>query len=95
MRKNSLKGGLSPDTPIMAVEQGTTSEHREYAATLETFADIYGETAFISPTLFIVGETIRLRENHSWRDAKSELKKSFFDHTRIEIPSGDKIHAYC
>ena len=90
MCEKLIEGGLSPDTPIMAVEQGTTAEHREYAATLRTFSDIYGETSFISPTLFIVGETVRLRADHGWRDEAAKLKKSFFDHTRIEIPSGEK-----
>ncbi|MEM6602764.1 MAG: siroheme synthase CysG [Pseudomonadota bacterium] len=89
-----IEAGLSADTPIMAVEQGTTSEHREYAATLESFPVLYGETSFMSPTLFIVGDVVRYRSEHGWREEKTGLKASFFDYPSLETPDGGKIYAY-
>ncbi len=76
-----LTHGLAPTTPIVAIEQGTTPQHREYAATLATFAEYYGDYPFLSPTLFIVGEVVRWRDLHGWREPATE-QRPFFTQTK-------------
>ncbi len=63
-----MEHGFAADTPIVAIEQGTTSSHAEYEATLSTFAERYGQHTFLSPTLLIVGDIVRWRRAHGWRE---------------------------
>lgn len=80
MCSNLLAAGFAPETPIMAVEQGTTPAHREYAATLETFGEFYGDYPFLSPTLFIVGDVVRWRAAHAWREPAQAGSRYFPQH---------------
>lgn len=72
-----IENGFPADTPILAVEQGTTPQHREYAATLQTFPEFYGDYPFLSPTLFIVGNVVRWREEFQWREPATDHKPYF------------------
>ena len=69
--------GFRPDTPVMVVEQGTTPEHRDYVSTLSQFDVDYGEHAFISPSLIIVGDVVRWRETNGWKEAPEDVKSYF------------------
>lgn len=75
--------GMDPDMPIIAIEQGTTSEHRQYRATLSTFCETYKDMRFISPTLFIISKAVKLQDIHQWIEKKdSHNKNSFFDYKK-------------
>jgi len=67
-----IAAGLSPATPIIAIEQGTTPYQRESQATLEDFATLYVDHAFSSPTLIIVGDVVRWRQDQQWREQAAE-----------------------
>jgi len=75
--ENLLKAGFKPETLIMAVEQGTTPAHREYVAPIAEFAAYYGDYPFLSPTLFIVGDVVRWREHHGWREPAAQGSRYF------------------
>lgn len=77
-----LAHGFPAETPIMAVEQGTTPQHREYAATLGNFVEYYGDYPFLSPTLFIVGKVVRWREEFQWREQAADHKPYFSQRER-------------
>ncbi len=62
-----LKAGLAADTPVLAVEQGTTPSHREFEAPLSQFAERYRDHAFASPTLLIIGNVVAWRAQHAWK----------------------------
>lgn len=64
--------GFAPDTPFVAIEQGTTPYHRELPGTLATFEEEYGNYEFASPTLLIVGDVVRWRESHGWKEAPQD-----------------------
>lgn len=72
------EAGFKGNTPILAVEQGTTPQHREYEATLESFGEKYASHTFQSPTLIIVGDVVRWRKEHSWKEAPKGESKAFF-----------------
>ena len=73
-----LELGFKADTPLLAIEQGTTPQHREYAATVGSFGQKYANHTFQSPTLLIVGDVVRWREHHSWKEAPEGESKAFF-----------------
>jgi len=72
-----MESGLPAETPILAIEQGTTPYHRESEATIGTFAKKYATHTFLSPTLMIVGDVVRWRKDHSWKEQAADIF-SFF-----------------
>lgn len=73
-----LESGFKAATPVLAVEQGTTPQHREYEGTLGSFGKKYENHTFQSPTLLIVGDVVRWRKEHSWKEAPKGKSKAFF-----------------
>lgn len=73
-----LEAGFKAATPVVAIEQGTTPQHREYEATLGSFGKKYANHIFQSPTLLIVGDVVRWRKEHSWKEAPKGESKPFF-----------------
>ena len=61
-----IKNGLSPNTPIAAIEYGTTPDQRVVASTLDKISDEVLELELKSPTTLIIGEVVRLRRQLSW-----------------------------
>ena len=64
--------GRSGDTPLALVEQGTTSNQRTLTGTLATMTEQVRGINVHAPTLIIVGEVVRLREQLSWFGESSE-----------------------
>lgn len=58
--------GRAAQTPVALIEKGTTQEQRVLIANLETIADVVAENEVRAPTLFIVGEVVKLHENLKW-----------------------------
>lgn len=73
-----METGFRAATPVLAVEQGTTPQHREYEATLGSFGKKYAGHTFQSPTLLIVGDVVRWRREHGWKEAPKGESKPFF-----------------
>ncbi|MCI5049930.1 MAG: siroheme synthase CysG [Rickettsiales bacterium] len=72
-----IEAGLAPETPILAIEQGTTPYQRESQATLADFDARFANRRFMSPTLLIVGDVVRWREQHQWKEQAQDIY-SFF-----------------
>jgi uroporphyrin-III C-methyltransferase/precorrin-2 dehydrogenase/sirohydrochlorin ferrochelatase len=83
-----LAGGFDPATPLLVVEQGTTPGHTEYEATLGNFAERYGNFAFITPTLIIVGDVVCWRAEHGWKEAPKERRRWFAAAQREKAHAG-------
>jgi uroporphyrin-III C-methyltransferase/precorrin-2 dehydrogenase/sirohydrochlorin ferrochelatase len=58
--------GLSKDTPVALVQQGTTLNQRVYIRTLESLPDVMESEEVKPPTLIIVGDVVRLHEKLGW-----------------------------
>lgn len=63
-----LQAGLQPDTPVLAISNGTTPAHQEWEAPLNEFAMRFEGVEFPSPTLLIIGDVVRFRTDHGWKE---------------------------
>ncbi len=79
-----LSIGYNPATPAVIVEQGTTPNHAEYEATLGNFVETYGDTNFITPTLLVIGNVVRWRAAHSWREP-ADIREDWFEKNAKEV----------
>ena len=61
-----IERGLEAQTPAALVQQGTTRNQRVFVGTLSTLPEIVRRAGAKAPTLFIVGEVVRLRSKLSW-----------------------------
>ncbi len=61
--------GLSPGTPAVAIERGTTADQRTVWAPVDHLCDDVEEANLQSPTLVIIGEVVGLAKG--WRHADS------------------------
>lgn len=55
-----INAGLSPDTPTVAVERGTTADCRTVHATLDDLPAAVAAAALQSPTLLVIGDVVAL-----------------------------------
>ncbi|MBI2311687.1 MAG: uroporphyrinogen-III C-methyltransferase, partial [Betaproteobacteria bacterium] len=69
--------GLPATTPAAVVQQGTTRKQRVVTGTLETLAGLAREAHVKPPTLIIVGEVVKLREQLGWFEpGRDEAKRT-------------------
>ncbi len=79
-----LSLGYSPATPAVVIEQGTTPHHAEYEATLGSFVKTFGNTRFTTPTLLVIGNVVRWRASHRWREP-AECREDWFEKQSKEV----------
>ena len=63
-----LASGFPADTPAVAVERGTTHHERRVFSTIENLPASVATCGLKSPTLLIVGATVKLSPWWPWRD---------------------------
>ena len=61
-----ISHGLAPDTPAAIVQHGTLDTQRVLTGTLDTLPLRTAAAGLQPPTLIIVGEVVRLREQLAW-----------------------------
>jgi uroporphyrinogen III methyltransferase/synthase len=61
-----IAGGRSPSTPAIAVRWATRPDQRVVSGTLANLGRKIAEAALKPPTIIIIGEVARLRENLDW-----------------------------
>ena len=66
LSRELIAHGLSKDTPVALVQQGTTRDQRVFIETLETMPDLPEREQLKAPTIIIVGEVVQLQEKLSW-----------------------------
>ncbi|HNY11833.1 MAG TPA: uroporphyrinogen-III C-methyltransferase, partial [Candidatus Wallbacteria bacterium] len=64
--ENLIKHGKMPETPAAVIQWGTTSKQRTVTGTLETIDETVKRSGITPPAIFIVSETVRLREKLNW-----------------------------
>lgn len=58
--------GRAPDTPVAAVRWGSRAEQRTIVGTLQDIVTKTEQAKFEPPTVIVVGEVVRLREQLNW-----------------------------
>ncbi|MEX6503823.1 siroheme synthase CysG [Pseudomonas zhanjiangensis] len=58
--------GRAATTPAALIEQGTTRNQRVFTGTLADLPELVGQHEVHAPTLVIVGEVVRLRDQLAW-----------------------------
>jgi uroporphyrin-III C-methyltransferase/precorrin-2 dehydrogenase/sirohydrochlorin ferrochelatase len=61
-----IKHGLSEETPVAIIQQGTTQRQRVYTATLKTLKNIPEQHDIKPPSMIIIGEVVKLHEKLAW-----------------------------
>ncbi len=61
-----LAAGMAPETPAALVYRGTTPAQRSFTATLATLPAEAVARGFTNPSVIVVGEVCRLREELGW-----------------------------
>ena len=67
-----IKHGLPATTPAAVVQQGTTHEQRVVTGTLETLPLATFKAGIKPPTLIIVGEVVKLRQQLAWFEPRAD-----------------------
>ncbi len=57
--------GLSPKTPAALIQKGTTPEQKVFRSDLQTLPDVAKNNEIHAPTLIIIGEVVKLRDEMS------------------------------
>lgn len=61
-----VERGMSPETPVAIVRQGTTSRQQSVVGTLATIADLVEEQKITAPAITIIGDVVKLRPKLNW-----------------------------
>ena len=62
-----IEHGQRPDMPVALISKGTTSEQKVVVGTLANIASKVTEHQIQAPTLTIIGEVVKLREQLQWQ----------------------------
>ena len=68
--ENLLREGKPADTPAAVIRWGTKSGQRTVIGTLETIAGKAAEAQIDPPSVIVIGEVVRLREQLNWFETK-------------------------
>ena len=65
--KKLISGGLSKNTPVAVIQNGTTDEHRMIKGTLANISKKVTEAKIRPPSIIIVGKVVNLSDKIGWR----------------------------
>jgi len=85
-----IEHGMSPDTPAAVIERGTTSTQRVFESSLKDLTDTVDANNVTAPSLFVIGEVVKLREHLEWFKGKPLLGKRIM----VTRPSHQAVETY-
>lgn len=66
IREQLLAHGLAADTPVAMISKGTTPQQQVITGTLSNIVELLAGQPLPAPTLIIVGEVVKLRDQLDW-----------------------------
>jgi uroporphyrin-III C-methyltransferase/precorrin-2 dehydrogenase/sirohydrochlorin ferrochelatase/uroporphyrin-III C-methyltransferase len=85
-----LEHGISGEKQMAIIEQATTPQQHIITMTLDEYKQRKQETAFISPTLLIIGKVVELQKQFGWIENNNE-RSYYFDPERKPLENMTKI----
>ena len=70
--REMIAHGREPKTPIALIQQGTTPNHKVLVGTLANMPALVAQEEVAAPTLIIVGEVVKLREQLAWYETPQQ-----------------------
>ncbi|WP_010632623.1 uroporphyrinogen-III C-methyltransferase [Sporolactobacillus vineae] len=67
-----IAGGREPSTPAAIIEWGTTERQRTFTAPLSELSRVAAREHVQSPSMIVIGETVRLRDRLKWFEARKQ-----------------------
>ena len=61
LQTSMLAGGLSPDTPVIAVENASRTDSRSVCSTVASMVEDFAQQSVKSPAVLVIGEAMRAR----------------------------------
>ena len=89
-----LASGFPADTPAVAVERGTTHHERRVFSTIENLPASVATCGLKSPTLLIVGATVKLSPWWPWRDRSRRRRRSADDVPGVRPSDGFAVRGH-
>jgi uroporphyrin-III C-methyltransferase len=65
--KKLISGGLSKNTPVAVIQNGTTDEHRMIKGTLANISKKVSQAKIKPPSIIVVGKVVNLSDKIGWR----------------------------
>ncbi|MDA1370692.1 MAG: siroheme synthase CysG [Proteobacteria bacterium] len=66
--------GMDPLMPIAVIQQGTTSNQKVITSTLSAMPAEATRQKLVAPTIIIIGQVVKLREQLSWFEGRIEIE---------------------
>ena len=66
IQKQLIRHGKHPETPVAFIHWGTTETQHTVTATLETMTETAREENVLNPSMIVIGEVVRLRDELQW-----------------------------
>jgi uroporphyrinogen III methyltransferase/synthase len=63
-------GGMSPETPAIFIQWGTTSQQRSVHGSVAELPALVEKAGLGSPAIIVIGSTVELREKLAWYEAR-------------------------
>lgn len=73
--KQLIENGKNPDTPAAIIEWGTMEEQRTVSGCLRNIAMLSEQENIQHPAIFLISETVQLREKIGWFEKKLRQEK--------------------
>jgi len=65
--KSLIAGGLSKNTPVAVIQNGTTENHRLLVGTLSNIEQKIKQNKITPPSIIIIGNVVKLHKIVGWR----------------------------
>jgi uroporphyrinogen III methyltransferase/synthase len=87
---NLIKHGRDPQTPVAVVRWASTPEQKSVVGTLETIAQVVKDAGIRPPSLIVVGEVVKLRDEIDWYEKRPLFGKKIIV-TRTREQASDLV----
>jgi len=82
--KALLESGRSPKTPVAIIRWGTRPQQRTVVGDLEGIAELAVKERINPPSVIVVGEVVKLRDELSWYESVPDWENSLPDEERAD-----------